>query len=100
MMKRRLRSKYWWPKLDEDVKTCKSCALVSNPSRPEPMIRRELPAAPWVDVAIGFPLPTKEYVLVAIMRSITATFFDFENENSHFPHCVAVKTSPITGALQ
>lgn len=89
MMKRRLRAKCWWPKLDEDVKkyvkTCKSCALVANPSRPEPMTRRQLPMAPWVDVAIDFlgPLPTKEYVLVIIdyysryleveiMRSITA----------------------------
>lgn len=44
-MKRRLRLKVWWPKLEKDVelyvKSCKSCLLVSKPSRPK-TIRREL----------------------------------------------------------
>lgn len=90
LMKRRLRSKCWWPKIDEDVtkfvKKCVDCIIVSGPSRPEPMKRREFPLGPWIDIAIDFlgPLPTGEYVLVIvdyysrylemeIMKKITTT---------------------------
>lgn len=72
LMKRRLRMRCWWPKMDDDiqkfVKNCKGCLLVSVPSKPEPMSRRKLPNAPWVDCAIDFmgPLPTGEYLLVII----------------------------------
>lgn len=89
LMKRRLRSTSWWPGLDKDVsrfvKTCQSCLIVSAPSKPEPMTRRPLPIAPWIDIAIDFlgPLPTGEFLLVVIdyfsrymevkiMKSITA----------------------------
>lgn len=69
------------------VKLCKGCILVSgpNPNPPNPMKRRELPNAPWVDVAMDFlgPLPSNDYLLVMvdyfsrykeikIMRKITA----------------------------
>lgn len=71
-MKGRLRSKVWWPQIDKDaeniVKSCKSCTLVGSPNPPAPMKRRELPFAPWVDVAMDLlgPLPNQEYVLVII----------------------------------
>lgn len=89
LMKRRLRSKCWWPKLENGVvkfvKNCIECPTVSAPSRPEPMKRRAFPLGPWIDIALDFlgPLPTGEYVLVItdyysryveleIMRTITS----------------------------
>lgn len=72
VMKKRLRMRCWWPKMDEDihkfVKSCKGCLLVSAPSKPEPMSRKLLPNGPWMDCAIDFlgPLPSGEYLLVII----------------------------------
>lgn len=88
-MKRRLRSKCWWPQMDKEitkfVKKCQGCLLVSTPNQPEPMTRRNFPISRWIDIAIDFlgPLPTGEHLLVIIdyysrykevkiMRSITA----------------------------
>lgn len=90
LMKSHLRSNVWWPKIDQEaekfVKNCKGCTLVSAPNPPEPMIRRELPNQPWIDIAADFlgPLPDGQYLLVVIdyysrymevceMRSITAS---------------------------
>ncbi|XP_062702035.1 uncharacterized protein K02A2.6-like isoform X1 [Aedes albopictus] len=72
LMKRRLRDRVWWPKMDGEVtscvKTCDGCRLVGLPSKPVPMTRRAMPTKPWVDVAIDFmgPLPSNEYLLVII----------------------------------
>lgn len=72
VMKRRLRDRCWWPKMDQDTaKTCDSCEgcrLVQVADPPEPMQRRSLPDKPWVDIAIDFlgPLPTGEHILVVI----------------------------------
>ncbi|KAJ0176070.1 hypothetical protein K1T71_008244 [Dendrolimus kikuchii] len=71
-MKGRLRSKVWWPRIDKDaenlVKSCKNCTLVGLPLPPTPMKRRELPVAPWIDVAMDLlgPLPSNDYILVII----------------------------------
>lgn len=58
VMKRRLRSKVWWPKLDQSaencVKRCYGCTLVAAPSAPEPMKRTHLPSKPWQHLAIYF----------------------------------------------
>lgn len=72
VMKSRLRSKVWWPKMDRDVeqtiKGCKGCLQVSLISPPEPMKRRTLPDRPWKDISIDFlgPLPSGHYILVVI----------------------------------
>ncbi|XP_055306964.1 uncharacterized protein K02A2.6-like [Sitodiplosis mosellana] len=72
VMKRRLRAKVWWPKMDiqteEYVKKCRGCLLVSAPSAPEPLRRTELPSAPWQHLAIDFlgPLPSGHYIFVVI----------------------------------
>lgn len=72
MMKRRLRERCWWPGIDQDAvkfcENCEGCRLVQIPDPPEPMVRRQLPDRPWVDIAIDFlgPVPTGEYVLVVI----------------------------------
>ncbi|CAK1595187.1 unnamed protein product [Parnassius mnemosyne] len=71
-MKERLRAKVWWPKIDKDVemlvKSCNGCTLVGLPNLLIPMKRRELPAEPWVDIAMDLlgPLPTNDYLLVVI----------------------------------
>lgn len=88
-MQQRLRNTCWWPGMDEAilrvVDSCEGCRVVGQPDRPEPMARRQLPEAPWIDVAIDFlgPLPSGDYLLVIIdyfsrykevevMRKITA----------------------------
>ncbi|KAL7726262.1 hypothetical protein ACLKA6_008442 [Drosophila palustris] len=71
-MKRRLRSKVWWPGIDRDVekkvKACRDCLLVSLPDNPIPMKRHQYPTAPWKFVATDLlgPLPNNEYILVLI----------------------------------
>lgn len=72
VMKKRLRAKLWWPKMDQQieefVRKCKSCTLVSAPPVPEPMKRRELPSAPWEHLAVDFlgPLPSRHNLLVVV----------------------------------
>lgn len=72
LMKQRLREKVWWPKIDREaeniVKTCRGCLLVSTPSNPEPMIRKQLPMGPWLDIAMDFlgPLPWGDYFLILV----------------------------------
>lgn len=63
VMKRRIRSKVWWPKIDNDVelcvKQCLGCTLVSSGSAPEPMKRTVLPSESWQHLAMDYlgPLP-------------------------------------------
>lgn len=72
VMKRRLRAKVWWPKIDDEVeefvKKCKGCTLVSAPSAPEPMRRTELPSEAWQHIAIDFlgPLPSGHHLFVVV----------------------------------
>lgn len=72
VMKKRLRAKVWWPKMDNDienyVKKCKGCILVSAPSAPEPMSRHKLPSEPWQHLAIDFcgPLPSGHHLFVIV----------------------------------
>lgn len=72
VMKRRVRAKVWWPKLDVQVeayvKQCRGCMLVAAPAAPEPMKRKELPSEPWQHLAIDFmgPLPSGHYLLVIV----------------------------------
>lgn len=90
MMKSHLRTNVWWPQMDQQVekfvRQCKGCALVAAPNSPEPLIRKQLPDQPWIDVAADFlgPLPDGQYLLVVIdyysrfmevseMQSITAS---------------------------
>lgn len=82
VMKRRLRAKVWWPKIDrqveEFVKKCRGCTLVSAPSAPEPLRRTKLPSSPWEHLAIDFlgPLPSGHYVFVVV--DYHSRFFEVE----------------------
>lgn len=72
VMKRRLRSKVWWPKIDSNaenhVKKCYGCTLVSAPSAPEPIKFRELPEIPWQNLTLDYlgSLPSGHYILVVV----------------------------------
>lgn len=72
VMKRRLRAKVWWPKMDlqieQFVKKCKGCTLVGAPTAPEPIRRTELPSRPWQHIAIDFcgPLPSGHHLFVIV----------------------------------
>ncbi|XP_062701591.1 uncharacterized protein K02A2.6-like [Aedes albopictus] len=72
MMKGHLRTNVWWPKMDYEieqfVKACRGCILVSAPNPPEPMVRKEFPSRPWEQIAIDFlgPLPDGENLLVCV----------------------------------
>ena len=69
-MKQRLRTKVGWPGIDKEAgvsKTCRGCQLVSQPRKPEPMVRTELPSAPWQHLVTDLlgPLPSG-YVFVVV----------------------------------
>ena len=61
-MKKRLRSKVWWPGIDKEVErffqTCHSCQLVGRPQPPEPMKSTELPQGPWQHVSADLMTPS------------------------------------------
>ena len=61
-MKRRLRSKVWWPGIDKEVEkfcqTCHSCQLVGKPQPPEPMKSTELPQGPWQHISVDLMTPS------------------------------------------
>ena len=71
-MKKTLRTKVWWPNINIDVekycKSCHDCQLVSQFTKPEPMIRTEMPTGPWQYLAADMlgPLPSGESILVVI----------------------------------
>jgi hypothetical protein len=68
--KQRLRSKLWWPEMDkqveERIRCCHPCQLVSRSPLPEPMEPTKLPKKPWSKLAIDVcgPFPTGEQVVV------------------------------------
>lgn len=72
IMKKRLRAKVWWPKMDGQiekfVKQCKGCTLVGAPNAPEPLRPTELPSKPWQHIAIDFcgPLPSGHHLFVIV----------------------------------
>lgn len=71
-MKRRLRTKVWWPAMDKqvemNVKKCKDCILVSSLGPPEPVRSTTMPDKPWTDIAVDFmgPLPTGHTLFVMV----------------------------------
>lgn len=89
VMKRRLRQKVWWLKMDQQVekfvKSCNLCTMVSSTGPPEPMQRTRMPTKAWSEIAIDFlgPLPNgcnllvlidyfSRFVEVIIMKQTTA----------------------------
>ncbi|XP_037970244.2 uncharacterized protein K02A2.6-like [Plutella xylostella] len=96
-MKGRLRTKVWWPKCDKDAenicKACKGCILVSAPSPPNPLKRRDLPSEPWVDIAIDLmgPLPSGDYILVVV---------DYYSRYKEVKICRTITSAEMIGLLK
>ena len=72
-MKRRLRTKVWWPGLNKDAqevcKTCHPCQVVGAPNSPEPVKTTELPSGPWQHLAADLmtpSLPSGDHVFVVV----------------------------------
>lgn len=72
LMKRRIRSRYYWSGLDKDIEdhvnNCDQCRLVAKPLPAEPLSRSELPDFAWQKLAIDFmgPTPSGEKILVVV----------------------------------
>ena len=65
-----LRTKVYWPKMDDDVeqliKTCTRCQIISKPIKQTPVTMTDLPNGPWEAIAADLygDLPTGEKMLV------------------------------------
>ena len=70
--KSRLRQKVWWPGIDREVeqyvRNCKPCLLMSGNNKPEPLKPTPLPDRPWQHIGVDLcgPLPSGENLLVAV----------------------------------
>ena len=70
--KQRLRSKVWWPRMDQDAeqlcKQCYACQLVGQKNPPTPIESSELPKGPWEKIGVDLlgPFPGGESVFVAM----------------------------------
>ena len=70
--KQLLRSKYWWPAMDDAIKTfitnCRGCQVSVLKNEKEPLIMTPLPEGPWENLVADFhgPLRTGEYLLIII----------------------------------
>ena len=88
-MKRRLRTHFWIPKMNElvekKVQTCPSCQVFSPKTTKEPISPQVTPQTNWSDISIDLfgPMPDKRHVLVA------------QDNKSRFP---AAKIVPSTAA--
>jgi hypothetical protein len=88
-MKQRLRSKVWWPGIDRQAEKVGReyfrCQLTSNPTKPEPMARIELPNAPWEHLACDLlgPLPSGDYIFDVV--DYYSRFLNYSSPNQPQP---------------
>ena len=70
--KQLLRTKAWWPKIDQHVesliKNCLACQSVAPPNPTTPLCETEMPSKPWSSLHMDLcgPFPSGESVLVVI----------------------------------
>ena len=83
-----LRSRVWFPKMDEVVSSvvgpCVACqATMYTPSQ-EPIQSTQLPNGPWESLAVDYyrPLPSGDYVLVVIDEYSRFAEIDFTTSTS------------------
>ena len=71
-MKRRIRSHFWFPKLNQTVEdlvnSCKECQYFTHENTKEPLISHNTPEEVWQDVSIDLfgPMPDQKHVLVVL----------------------------------
>lgn len=79
-MRRMLRERIWWPKMDREaeefVKSCLSCTLVAKGSPPPEMLRTKLPQGPWEKLAIDFcgPFTAHGGILILVVADYHSRF--------------------------
>lgn len=92
--KKLLREKVWFPNMDqmveEKIRLCSTCQLITPSSRSEPLQMSPLPAAVWEEVAVDIygPLPNGQYILVTIdeySRYPAISFISSTSANSVIP---------------
>ena len=71
IMPESLWEKVWWPNMDKQVeqfvKTCHPCQLVSPRSKAEPIRSTTLPEVPWGDIAVDLlEIPGGNHLLVVV----------------------------------
>lgn len=85
MMKRRIREKYYWCNMDQDIEkfvnACESCRLMALTFPSAKLIRTKIPEKPWQMIAIDFlgPAPKGERILVIVdyfSRYVEAIFME------------------------
>ena len=83
-----LRSRVWFPKMDEKVSAivgpCLACQAAVNTPSQEPVKSTELPKGPWENLAVDYygPLPSGDYVLVVIDEYSRFADIDFTTSTS------------------
>ena len=69
-----IREKIWFPQVDnrirDTIEHCITCQAAGHMNPPEPLGMTEMPELPWRTIHIDLydPLPTSEYLLVAVDR--------------------------------
>ena len=113
--KQRLRTKVWWPKIDQDAerfcRACIDCLKVSAPDAPEPMTMTKFPSQAWQHLSCDLlgPLPDgrsiiavidyySRYFECAFLRSTTADrvieFLDTVFARFGFPDSIRTDNGP------
>ena len=85
--KQKIQAKLWWPQVDkqieEHIRCCHPCQVISKPPHPEPVNPTDLPKAPWTKLAIDIcgTFPTGDYVaaLTVLKTVITTTILNWLN---------------------
>lgn len=79
-MKRRLRMKVWFPKLEQKVtafvKNCKGCAMVSAPECPLPLVTHSFPNKPFEEIVIDYKQVGSEMLLVIVCYYSRYVFYE------------------------
>ena len=92
-MKELLRTKVWWPKIDNDVeilvKSCLPCQASGTATPPPPLHRTETPSQPWSHLHMNFlgPFLTGEMLFVLI------------DSYSKFPEIEIMKTTTAAALI-
>ena len=71
-MKRRLRSHFWFPKMDKEIEKfvncCEQCQMFTNKRTKQPITPITSPEKPWENVNVDLfgPMPDQKHVLVVL----------------------------------
>ena len=72
---------------EKRVGSCHECQIVSQPSAPEPIVRKKCPDGPWEDLAVDLlgPLPSGDSILVVVL--LQPVFWDCDSQDDYNSTC-------------